>query len=875
LPVATKAAGLHRARRSGRGPWRARLAACLGLAILFTADAGAMGLGAAVVQSGLGQPLRMSFPVAVQRDEEVGCVQVRAKNDELPGVLNTRTAVIRNGFQTRIEIRSILPVDEPAIGLVVSVGCASPISREYVIFLDPPVVAPTVEASADSAVALPPRAQRPAPPRRAPVTAAAAPRAAQPAARKPAAPSSPRAPGSRPPAATVTPSEAPQASSRPPVRTPAPSTAAPPIAKGDRLTIMPTEPPTSSAPAPAAGATSPAIAAPTVAPTTPGMAPSPGAAPVSPAPAPTPATGLPSTAPDAVEAAAREQAMRQQQGELQQQIKALSDQIAALKVQTTALASRNQELEQTGFSSTVVWLLVLLAVIAIVLAGWMAWRYTQLRRSVDGAAWWTGNTGLVPSDGSRSVSPETRSGLVALDAGTRLATRSEPEVAPVGSSRTSASNVERPRPAAPRSQRYPAPIETDFTVSDIEAAMATVRTVSPPRAAPRPAPIDDGDLAPLGGQTLPSPFTDPPPPAMPPPSLQSSASRRAGPIAGDDAADFVDIDIPPLPTPRASPATKSASTPPFTPLGGSTGRPGTTDVTGRFADDETEPLDFKLDIPQTFDPLATDSMKTTIVDRMNPTSTMDYDLPSTPGALDFELPSATQIMSLTAGQPDPYAEPARHGATALDDLFAEKSEPGIDTILDLDDRDGSPLSTTEVDRLTTTAVEGPNGELVVPSSRALLARFADLMNQVDDVEASDPLKAIALLRQYVLRDEKIPTLLWLRLFQLYKTVDKKPVYEALAEHFSRRYQRPMVGWDQNLRDRVPQTPLSAMGEVDREIEALWGKEEGLERIRSLLCDRHLDDAIVFNAVLQRDLLDAAKVFPHGADSHIGGGGADA
>ncbi len=141
-----------------------------------------------------------------------------------------------------------------------------------------------------------------------------------------------------------------------------------------------------------------------------------------------------------------------------------------------------------------------------------------------------------------------------------------------------------------------------------------------------------------------------------------------------------------------------------------------------------------------------------------------------------------------------------------------------------------------------------------------MTHFADVMNQVDEAALSDPLRAIAQLRQYVLRDETIPTLLWLRLFELYRAVDKKPVYEALGEHFARRYGRPMVGWDETLAERTPQTPLSALRDLDNEIEASWGTEDGLARLQSLLCDRNQPDAIVFNAVLQRDLLDAAKIF---------------
>ena len=203
----------------------------------------------------------------------------------------------------------------------------------------------------------------------------------------------------------------------------------------------------------------------------------------------------------------------------------------------------------------------------------------------------------------------------------------------------------------------------------------------------------------------------------------------------------------------------------------------------------------------------------------------------------------------------------RHAATALGDIFASLSSPGVDTILNLDEQDGPPLITTEVERLSSTEVEGTQREAQQASTRFRLARFADLIDQVDEAAHTDPLRAIAMLRQYVLRDEQIPTLLWLRLFELYKQVDKKPVYAALGEHFARRYHRAMTGWDESLANRAPQTPLTSMPEIDRNLESRWGSEEGLERLRSLLCDRNQPDAIVFNAVLQRDLLDAAKVFP--------------
>lgn len=884
-------------------------------------DAGAIGLGSASLQSGLGERLRLSFPVSTQPDEDVGCVQVRARGDDLPSVFNTRTNVIRNGFQTRVEVTSAQPVNEPAIGLVVSVGCASPVSREYVLFLDPPAVAPELPMETGGTVAateVPRRAARPVGRRRSATPAARQADADALVNGSPPGPAIRRPPRQRTPAVT---GDAPLARSRPapPVaaRTPSPSSrgrdrltiapneplAAAPLAPSSPSTVTPVTPPAPAAagsgtlpgatPAttllaqgstgatPAAGTGAPAgpaanavtntaASAPTTVATTPAV------------PAAVPLAG-PTTAavagPAAVtaEAAAREQAMRGQQAEMQRQVKALSDQIAALRVQTTTLATRNQTLESSAATPFWTWILAALAALATLVAGWLAWRYTQLRRSVDGAAWWTGNTVHTPADAD-AVGGETRSGLTSLDAGTRMAgarpvAQTDTRGAPPAPQAAMVSNVEKARPV-PRSAAYPAAIDTDFTVSDIEAAMATVRTVSPPREAPRANPLAESDFTALGGPTLPSPFAEPPPRA--PKVVERD---------GDNVGKFLDLDIPPLPAggPRpfdvpsgqgtarpAAPAPAAATpVPPRVP----TAAPGRTAAAAPArtptTDEASEPLDFKLDITQPFDPLGTDSHKTTVVDPLDAREAVDFELPGSPMPLDFELPPADASGRRTDAGLDDGDAPIRHGATALNDLFPTHGNAGPDTILDLDERHGAPLSTTEVDRLTTTAVEG-NGEASAEASpRMRMARFADLMNQVDEAAQTDPLRAIAHLRQYVLRDEQIPTLLWLRLFELYRKVDKKPVFEALGEHFARRYHRPMVGWSQTLADRVPQTPLSAMGPIDREIEASWGRDEGLERLRSLLCDRDQPDSVVFNAVLQRDLLDAAKVFPTNTDPVAG------
>ncbi len=849
-----------RTRRFGR----TGLASIFGALVLllgWSANGLAIGLGPASLNSALGEPLRLSLPVTLQDGEDVGCVQVRPHGDDLPSVFNTRASVVQVRGRTQIEISSGQPVDEPAIGVVVSVGCASPVARDYVLFLDPPVI-PAIAAQTSSTQSTivtkaPTRvASRSPAPRRLAHRARRVPpksNASQIAGDTRAARRT--NPRTQPPAARITTRKAlPRASRSAAAATSA--TTAP--RERDRLTVAPTEPQkNASTAAGVAGDPARAIAMPPAAlgapatsasvPPAASLAAAPSVTPLTPAPLSSTVTPPSEGADAAALAAAREEQLHREQTELQKQVKALTDQINALRVQSTTLATRNQTLEAAAFSPALVWLLIALAAIAIAVAGWMALRYAQLRRSVEGSAWWSGNTVQAATSGAATARTAVEPEADAIHANTRSRPHSPDtrtfaaSAAAVGAAVVSTSNVQdRPR-AAVRNARYPAAMETDFTVSDIEAAMATVRTVSSPRSTPRPAPLDETDYAGLGGPTLPSPFADPPPAASP-----SSLDRPSA-----DARAFADLGVAPIVTSRAE------SAPPI-------------------SEEETMPLDFKLDIPQHYDdPLATNSMKTTIVDRPDPPTAVDIELPSAPTPLDFELASTSIVMPLSASDDnDANHVPMRRAATALDDIFPSLGSPGVDTILNLDERDGAPLITTEVDRLMSTEVEGTEREAQQASTRFRLVRFADLMHQVEDAAQSDPLRSIAMLRQYVLRDEQIPTLLWLRLFELYKQVDKKPVYEALGEHFARRYHRAMVGWNESLADRVAQKPLTAMVEIDRDLEARWGSHAGLERLRSLLCDRNQPDAIVFNAVLQRDLLDAAKTFPLDDNSLTDFGGSD-
>lgn len=164
--------------------------------------------------------------------------------------------------------------------------------------------------------------------------------------------------------------------------------------------------------------------------------------------------------------------------------------------------------------------------------------------------------------------------------------------------------------------------------------------------------------------------------------------------------------------------------------------------------------------------------------------------------------------------------------------------------------------------------EAGSGELDTNAAlHARLSQFWAINAQVEAmIEAGDEARAIALLRRYVLRDENIPALMWLQLFDLYRRVDKKPVYEALADHFARRYERPMIAWDAQLSSKTPQIGLAALPELAASLRLTWGTSRGLAAVNRMLCGHRETDAVVFNAVLQRDLLDFAKTFPPALDA---------
>ena len=131
----------------------------------------ALELGPATIESGLGQPLRASIAYALNPGENLQnlCIFLRpaSPNSGIPAMTNARLS-LRND---RILVTGNTPVNEPLIGLNVSVECPSMprLSREYTLFVDPvsnrvpeaePVVASVIETQQPSPIARPAGAVR-------------------------------------------------------------------------------------------------------------------------------------------------------------------------------------------------------------------------------------------------------------------------------------------------------------------------------------------------------------------------------------------------------------------------------------------------------------------------------------------------------------------------------------------------------------------------------------------------------------------------------------------------------------------------------------------------------------------------------------------
>jgi hypothetical protein len=784
------------------------------LLLAGTQAAQALGLGASELRSSLGQPLNLRIALTAAASEDVGCVTVKGRGDLNPPV-GLHFEVLSDARGQYIAVTSAKSVDDPAIALVVAAGCTSPVSREYVLFLDPAALAPAAASAPVTPVlpvtAAPTGASAPAatsaPSRGAPRESAGNALArGRTAAASDEAPSVPAAPLPKPPSKTspkLSSNAGPKRSTPP---APGPSRAS----KGSPTPAAPAaqaagQPPASPAADAGAGRgdrlhLSRALDSPDLRISS-ELSPSEGAPPDAERLAELRAEQvrlmalLNGQSPDSTPGP-REEA-------LQKHVDELGGDIAKLRTQVKEAQDRSQLLEASRGLSWLPWLLGACAFLGLGLAAWFGWRYRTVQESTATHPWWE------------------QSQLAAAGRGARRGGGA----IPFGDSR---------------------PDDEEDTLNGFTSPKPAAGPGRPPKARPQQiagaAPGTGGTRAPAAppapARSSSSPPSSSPARSAPPASPPAAPARPAAPspVAAPAAMK------PPIPAAPRVPLDRPASGPKALPFGAVSSIVGSLDERVDSTELTRSAIDFNLDLPEIITsplvPAAQGASKAASAEGPRP--------PAVPSGAGIS-PQAAEAFNL---QPLDFELPSKKPPTPT---ASEAPAPtlGPDTILRLDEN---------VPSAEAPAATAPTGEHA--SLQFRLLQFATVVEQASELQANnEPTKAIAVLRQYVLRDENIPTLMWLMLFELYKVVNKRPVYEALAEHFTRRYKRPMIRWEETLDQKTAQLGLASVPDIERQLKARWGTQAGLELLRGLTCDRDRADAITFNAVLQRDLLAQAKIFP--------------
>ena len=121
----------------------------------------ALGLGAPVQQSALGQPLRLVIPVIAAPGEELAgeCFRLAPgsrDSDGIPQIVQARVTLERGAAGPQLVVVSPRSVNEPVVRLAIQAGCDVAVRRDYTLLLDPPVIqTPTAAAEAPAREARP------------------------------------------------------------------------------------------------------------------------------------------------------------------------------------------------------------------------------------------------------------------------------------------------------------------------------------------------------------------------------------------------------------------------------------------------------------------------------------------------------------------------------------------------------------------------------------------------------------------------------------------------------------------------------------------------------------------------------------------------
>jgi len=155
----------HALRRAGEfGSLRAIIVA-VGLAATFT-QADALGLGRSLTASSLGQSLNLVVPVRLDPDEQLTleCVtaQVQAGDAQIPApLIHVLFDTGKDGTLRALRVTTVPRIEEPVVTVDLTLGCPRPLTRQFVVFVDPPIQtrlaqvepAPTTQAAPAPAIA--------------------------------------------------------------------------------------------------------------------------------------------------------------------------------------------------------------------------------------------------------------------------------------------------------------------------------------------------------------------------------------------------------------------------------------------------------------------------------------------------------------------------------------------------------------------------------------------------------------------------------------------------------------------------------------------------------------------------------------------------
>jgi pilus assembly protein FimV len=113
--------------------------------LVWTACGWGASLGSMEVLSSLGQPLRVKVPLSnYHPDDGPNCVRATLRAIDGGLALHPRVGLIQNGNFSSLQLTTRESINEPAVNIVISLGCNAPLQRDYQILLDPQLTPATV-----------------------------------------------------------------------------------------------------------------------------------------------------------------------------------------------------------------------------------------------------------------------------------------------------------------------------------------------------------------------------------------------------------------------------------------------------------------------------------------------------------------------------------------------------------------------------------------------------------------------------------------------------------------------------------------------------------------------------------------------------------